>query len=205
MEMRMDERPSTTDSYDKVMRAIHWTTLLLITGVFVTIWSADPRLVGRANALLIVQIHRSLGLTVCALTIFRLAWRWHARIPPLPGDLPTIQRWAARANEGLIYVLLLAQPVVGLLYSNSYGIQVNLFLMVQLPTVIAHDPAFGETLGALHNFLGYSLLALIGAHAAAALFHHFIRRDDVLNAMLPVRLRDMGRGVFALGRPRRQT
>jgi len=201
----MDERPSTTDSYDKVMRAIHWTTLLLITGVFVTIWSADPRLVGRANALLIVQIHRSLGLTVCALTIFRLAWRWHARIPPLPGDLPTIQRWAARANEGLIYVLLLAQPVVGLLYSNSYGIQVNLFLMVQLPTVIAHDPAFGETLGALHNFLGYSLLALIGAHAAAALFHHFIRRDDVLNAMLPVRLRDMGRGVFALGRPRRQT
>jgi cytochrome b561 len=205
MEMRMDERPSTTDSYDKVMRAIHWTTLLLITGVFVTIWSADPRLVGRANALLIVQIHRSLGLTVCALTIFRLAWRWHARIPPLPGDLPTIQRWAARANEGLIYMLLLAQPVVGLLYSNSYGVQVNLFLMVQLPTVIAHDPAFGETLGALHNFLGYSLLALIGAHAAAALFHHFIRRDDVLNAMLPVRLRDMGRGVFALGRPRRQT
>ena len=201
----MDERPSTTDSYDKVMRAIHWTTLLLITGVFVTIWSADPRLVGRANALLIVQIHRSLGLTVCALTIFRLAWRWHARIPPLPGDLPTIQRWAARANEGLIYVLLLAQPVVGLLYSNSYGIQVNLFLMVQLPTVIAHDPAFGETLGALHNFLGYSLLALIGAHAAAALFHHFIRRDDVLNAMLPVRLRDIGRAAFALGRARRQT
>jgi cytochrome b561 len=205
MEMRMDERPSTTDSYDKVMRAIHWTTLLLITGVFVTIWSADPRLVGRANALLIVQIHRSLGLTVCALTIFRLAWRWHARIPPLPGDLPTIQRWAARANEGLIYMLLLAQPVVGLLYSNSYGVQVNLFLMVQLPTVIAHDPAFGETLGALHNFLGYSLLALIGAHAAAALFHHFIRRDDVLNAMLPVRLRDIGREAFALGRPRRQT
>jgi cytochrome b561 len=95
--------------------------------------------------------------------------------------------------------------VVGLLYSNSYGVQVNLFLMVQLPTVIAHDPAFGETLGALHNFLGYSLLALIGAHAAAALFHHFIRRDDVLNAMLPVRLRDIGRAAFALGRPRRQT
>jgi cytochrome b561 len=205
MEMRMDERPSTTDGYDKVMRAIHWTTLLLITGVFVTIWSADPRLVGRANALLIVQIHRSLGLTVCALTIFRLAWRWHARIPPLPGDLPTMQRWAARANEGLIYLLLLAQPVVGLLYSNSYGVRVNLFLMVQLPSVIARDPARGETLGTLHNFLGYSLLALIGLHAAAALFHHFIRRDDVLNAMLPSRWRDAGRSVFALGRPRRQT
>jgi cytochrome b561 len=205
MEARMDERPSTVDSYDKVMRAIHWTTLLLVTGVFIAIWSADPRLVGRANASLIVQIHRSLGLTVCALTIFRLAWRWYARTPQLPGDLPAVQKWAARTNEGLIYLLLLAQPVVGLLYSNSYGVQVNLFLMVQLPTVIARDPAFGETLGALHNFLGYSLLALIGAHAAAALFHHFIRRDDVLNAMLPSRWRDLGRSAFALSRPRRQT
>jgi cytochrome b561 len=201
----MDARPSTADSYDRVMRAIHWVTLFLVTGAFAAIWTADPQLVGRDNAQVIVQIHRSLGLTVCALTIFRLAWRWHARIPPLPDDLPLVQRWAARTNEALIYVLLLAQPIVGLLYSNSYGVRVNLFLLVQLPTVIARDPALGETLGALHNFLGYSLLALIGAHASAALFHHFVRRDDVLNAMLPSRLRDAGRSVFALGRPRRQT
>jgi superoxide oxidase len=203
--VRMDARPSTVDSYDRVMRAIHWTTLLLVTGVFVAIWIADPQFVGRDNARLIVQIHRSLGLTVCALTIFRLAWRWRAHVPPLPGDLPLIQKWAARTNEALIYMLLLAQPVVGLLYSSAYGVRVNLFLLFQLPTVIARDPAFGEELGAIHNFLGYSLLALIGAHAAAALFHHFLRRDDVLNAMLPTRLRDIGRSAFALGRARRQT
>lgn len=201
----MDARARTVDSYDKVMRAIHWTTLLLVTGVFVAIWVADPQLVGRDNARLIVQLHRSLGLTVCTLTIFRLAWRWRAHIPPLPGDLPTVQRWAARTNEALIYVLLLAQPVVGLLYSTAYGVRVNFFLLVQLPLLFGKDVVLGETLGALHNFLGYSLLALIGAHAAAALFHHFIRRDDVLNAMLPARWRDAGRSVFALGRARRQT
>jgi cytochrome b561 len=94
---------------------------------------------------------------------------------------------------------------VGLLYSNAYGARVRLFLLVQLPLVIDRDPELGEQLGALHNFLGYSLLALIGAHAAAALFHHFLRRDAVLNAMLPSRLRDAGRSAFALGRARRQT
>ena len=201
----MDTRPTTVDGYDKVMRAIHWTTLLLVTGVFVAIWIADPQLVGRDNARMIVQIHRSLGLTVCALTIFRLAWRWRAHVPALPGDLPTVQKWAARTNEVLIYMLLLAQPVVGLFYSSAYGVRVNLFLLVQLPTVLGRDLALGETLGAIHNFLGYSLLALIGAHAAAALFHHFIRRDDVLNAMLSSRLRDAGRSAFALRRARRQT
>lgn len=201
----MNARPKTADGYDRVMRTIHWATLLLVTGVFAAIWIADPRVVGRANVGTIVQLHRSLGLTVCVLTIFRLVWRLHARIPPLPGDLSLLQQRAARATEGLIYLLLLAQPVVGLLYSNSYGRQVNLFLLVHLPAVIARDPALGEKLGAVHEFLGYSLLALIGVHAAAALFHHFVRRDDVLNAMLPRRWRDAGRSAFALGRARRQT
>ena len=201
----MDVRPSTVDSYDRIMRAIHWTTLLLVTAVFVAIWSADPELVGQANVRSIVQIHRSLGLTVCALTVFRLAWRWYARVPPLPGDLSIVQKWAARANEGLIYLLLLAQPVVGLLYSSAYAVHVNLFLLVQLPTVIARDPPLGEELGVIHSFLGYSLLALIALHAAAALFHHFVRRDDVLNAMLPARLRGAGRSGFALLWPKRQT
>jgi cytochrome b561 len=203
MEVGMDARRGTVDSYDRVMRAVHWTTLLLVAGVFVAVWIAEPELVGKSNSELIVQIHRSLGLTVAVLTIFRLIWRWHARIPPLPDDLPGVQKWAARANEALIYMLLLAQPVVGLLYSNAYGVRVKLFLLVPLPPVIARDPRFAEELGAIHNFLGYSLLALVGAHAAAALFHHFLRRDDVLNAMLPSRLRGRGRAAFAPARSRR--
>jgi cytochrome b561 len=201
----MDIEPGSPGNYDSIMRAIHWLTVLLVAAAFTAVWIADPQLVGRAYAGMIVQIHRSLGLTVCALTIFRLFWRWRARIPALPADLPRMQKWAARTTEALIYLLLVAQPVVGLLYSNAYGARVNLFLLVQLPTVITRDPALGETLGALHNFLGYSLLALIGAHAAAALFHHFLRRDDVLNAMLPSRLRNVGRSAFALDRARRQT
>ena len=201
----MDAQPETVESYDKVMRAVHWTTLLLIAGAFIAVWIADPELIGRSSAALIVQIHRSLGLTVVALTVFRLAWRWRARIPALPGDLPAVQKWAARANEVLIYMVLLTQPIVGLLYSNAYGVRVKLFLLFELPPVIARDLSLGEQLGAIHNFLGYSLLVLVGAHAAAALFHHFVRRDQVLNAMLPSRLRGIGRGVLAPARSRQQS
>ena len=160
-------------------------TLLLVAVAFVDVWIADPAVVGSAHARSIVQIHRSLGLTIAALTIFRLVWHRRARVPPLPADLPRMQKWAARATVGLIYGLLLAQPMVGLLYSNASGARVNLFLLVQLPAVIGRDLALGEPLGAIHSFLGYSLLILVGMHAAAALYHHFIRRDAVLAAMLP--------------------
>ena len=188
----MDLSAGPPGHYDRVMRAIHWTTLVLVAGAFAAIWIADPALVG-AYARPIVQIHRSLGLTVATLTIFRLAWRWRARIPALPADLPTVQKIAARGVEGVLYVLLLAQPMVGLLYTNAYGQRANLFLLGELPALIDRNRPLAAQLGAIHSVLGYSLLTLIGLHAAAALFHHFIRRDEVLNAMLPARLRGIGR------------
>ena len=200
----MDTQVDSSTSYDGVMRAIHWTTLALVAGAFAAVWIADPALVG-PYVRPVIQVHRSLGLTVAALTIFRLAWRWRARIPPLPADLPMVQKIAARAAEGVLYVLLVAQPVIGLLYTNAYGLRVNLYFLGELPALIGRDRPLAAQLGNVHFFLGYSLLVLIGLHSAAALFHHFIRRDDVLNAMLPARLRGIGRSIFALRRSRRQT
>ena len=200
----MDTQVDSSTSYDGVMRAIHWTTLALVAGAFAAVWIADPALVG-PYVRPVIQVHRSLGLTVAALTIFRLAWRWRARIPPLSADLPMVQKIAARAAEGVLYVLLVAQPVIGLLYTNAYGLRVNLYFLGELPALIGRDRPLAAQLGNVHFFLGYSLLVLIGLHSAAALFHHFIRRDDVLNAMLPTRLRGIGRSIFALRRSRRQT
>lgn len=200
----MDAQAVSLNDYDPVMRAVHWTTLALVAGAFAAVWIADPAVVG-AYVRPVVQIHRSLGLSAAALTLFRLVWRWRARIPDLPADLPALQKLAARGVEGLIYLLLVAQPAVGLLYSNAYGERVSLFLFADIPPVIARNRPLAEQLGDVHSFLGYSLLALIGVHAAAALFHHFIRRDDVLNTMLPAWLRRPRRSEFALRPPTEQS
>jgi cytochrome b561 len=202
--MSMGTQTNAPITYDPVMRAIHWTTLLLVTGAFIAVWIADPAIVG-PYARQVVQVHRSLGLTIAALTIFRLAWRWWARIPPLPASVSGAQKIVARMVEGLLYMLLVAQPVVGLLYSNAHGVRVNLFLIAEIPSVVERNRPLAEQLGSIHNLLGYSLLALIGVHSAAALFHHFIQQDDVMNAMLPARLRGVGRLAFAPMRSRRQT
>lgn len=183
--MNSNGNTATAAAYDPVMRAVHWTTLVLVLAAFTAVWIADPAWVG-AYAGPVVQLHRSFGLTIAALTLFRLVWRWRASIPELPADLPRIQKLAARFTEGLIYLLLVVQPSIGLLYTNAHGQRANLYFLGRLPAIIGKDRELAATLGALHNFVGYALLILIGVHAAAALYHHFIRRDGVLAAMLPL-------------------
>jgi cytochrome b561 len=99
------EVAAPADSYDRVAKAVHWATLLLIVGVYAAVWASHAA-GSREQSALLVQLHRSMGLTILALTLFRLAWRWNARIPPLPAELPRFQKYAARATEYVLYVLL---------------------------------------------------------------------------------------------------
>jgi cytochrome b561 len=200
----MDATTGIPTSYDPVIRTIHWLTLALIAGVYAAAWTAHSGLAGEWYQP-VLQLHRSLGLTLWMLTIFRLVWRSRARIPELPHDLHPAQKLAARANEALLYLLLLAQPGLGLLQTNARGQQVDFLFLIRLPPVVGADRPLARQLHELHELAANALLILIGMHAAAALFHHFVRRDDVLNAMLPVRLRGIGRSAFALLRPTRQS
>ena len=197
----MKEHPA---SYDGFIRGVHWLTLAMIAGVYAAAWTAHSGLAGDWYQP-VMQLHRSLGLGVQALTVARLGWRARAQIPALPHDLHIVQKLAARTNEALLYLLLLVQPLLGLLQTNARGQQVDFFFLIQLPPVIGPDRPLARQLHDLHALSANALLILIGMHAAAALFHHFIRRDDVLNAMLPARLRGIGRSIFALTRAREQS
>jgi cytochrome b561 len=195
------EQPTT---YDRFIRSIHWLTLALIAAIYTAAWIAHSGLAGEWYQP-VMQLHRSLGLSIATLTIIRLAWRFRARVPALPDDLHPLQKLAARANEALLYALLIAQPVLGLIHTNARGQRVDLFFLGDLPAVIAPDKALGRLTHDLHGLVANALLVVIGLHAAAALFHHLVRGDGVLDAMLPARLCGLGRGGFALLRPKRQT
>jgi cytochrome b561 len=101
--------------------------------------------------------------------------------------MPQTMRFAAQWSEYALYALLLAQPILGLLWTNAYGDRVNLFFLGQLPALIGRDRLLASYLGEAHKTVGFLLLGLIALHAAAALYHHFWRGDDTLRAMLPQR------------------
>jgi superoxide oxidase len=98
-------------------------------------------------------------------------------------------RFAAQWSEYALYALLLTQPILGLLETNAYGDRVNLFFLGQLPALMGQNRPLAKQLVAVHETVGFLFLGLIALHASAALYHHFWRRDDTLNAMLPAGMR----------------
>ena len=182
------ELAAPVESYDRVMKTVHWVSLLLVAAAYGAVW-ASHAMSSKQLHVLLVELHRSLGVTVFALTVFRLVWRRRARIPSLPADVPSLQKLAARATEGILYALLLAQPMLGILHTNAQGRRVNFYFLGELPAVVGRNEVLAHQAIAAHDVVSYLLLTVIAMHAAAALFHHFVRRDNVLNAMLPARRR----------------
>ena len=178
------ELAAPVESYDRLVKAAHWSTLLLIAAAYGVAWMSHAVATKEQHAIF-VELHRSLGVTIFALTVFRLAWRWHARVPSLPADLPAIQKVAARVTEYGLYVLMLAQPILGVLHTNAQGRRIDFYFLRELPTIVGPDKVLAKQAIALHDLVAYVLLAIIALHAVAALFHHFVRRDNVLKAMLP--------------------
>ena len=170
--------------FDQATRLMHWLTAGLLLCVFVLAFTIDLA-TSRASHTAFLQLHRSVGLTVWVVTLFRLAWRHFAKYPDWPSDMPQTMRVAAMASEYALYALLLAQPILGILQTNAHGDHVNLFFIGQLPALIEMNRPLAQQLLSLHKVVGFSLLGLIALHVSAALFHHFWRRDDALTAMLP--------------------
>jgi cytochrome b561 len=110
----------------------------------------------------------------------------------LPASIPGWQRMTAHAAHGLLYLLMMAVPLTGWLMSSAKGFQTVYFGMLPIPDLLAKNIELGKTLGALHEWLNYLMMALVAVHAAAALKHHLIDRDDILIRMAPWLVRHIG-------------
>ncbi len=176
-------RPSdTVERYGPVAIALHWAIALLILvnwplGYF---GEAIEQRFGES----LVWLHKSIGLTVLALSLVRLAWRLGHPPPPLPADMPDALKAAARLNHAAFYLWLLTMPVAGFLATNAWGFPLTWFWLVPLPDPVGKDVPLAETLTLIHRIMAWSLVAMIVLHVSGALWHHFVRRDGTLRKML---------------------
>jgi cytochrome b561 len=178
------EESSNRGVFDQGTRVLHWLTAAFMLSVFVLAFLIDLA-TSRTAHIAFLQLHRLMGLAVWLVTLFRLLWRLNAKYPDWPSDMSETMRAMARTAEYALYVLLLLQPILGLLQTNAHGDRASLFFLGQLPALIEKNRPLAQQLLIAHKIVGFSLLGLIAVHAMAALFHHFVRRDDVLTAMLP--------------------
>jgi cytochrome b561 len=171
--------------YGSVAQALHWAVVALLA-VQVTLGKIADGLPVGLERLVVMSRHKSFGITILALAVIRLAWRWIDRPPPLP-PMPGWQRFAAHASHFALYALLFALPLTGWLMSSAANRPVSWFGLAQLPDFVGPDPARKELFEGLHETLVNALFVLVGVHVAAALKHQFVDRDGLLMRMLPVR------------------
>lgn len=171
-------------SYGGGARAFHWLTvaLLLIIIPMGLVMGDLPR--GRLQDTLFVT-HESLGLTVLGLTLLRLLWRLTHPAPPPSSALSRLEIKASGTVHALLYLVLIVMPVTGYLFVTFSGIALHYFGLVDVPTLVAKDKPTGELFLAVHASLQWVIYALAALHVGAALHHHFRRRNDVLQRMLP--------------------
>jgi cytochrome b561 len=171
-------------AYTHVMQTLHWGTSTLLLGVYAIAWTIDSAS-SPADTAWLITLHRSLGIAILLITVLRVVIRQRTRVPSLPANLPAAQPWLARIGAVSLYALLILQPMLGLAASVLHGDRIVLFGTLALPRLLTEDRAMAHALFQVHGTAASAFLALIGLHATAALYHHFVRHDHVLVAMLP--------------------
>ena len=170
--------------YGSLSIALHWVMLLLLIAVYATIElrgmfpkGSDPREAMKAW-------HFMLGLAVFVLVWLRLAVHTIAGpVPPVQPEPPGWQSALAKLMHVALYLFMVAMPILGWLVLSAEGKPIP-FFGVSLPALIAENKESAKSLQEIHETVGELGYWLIGLHAAAALFHHYVVRDNTLSRML---------------------
>lgn len=169
--------------WSTVAKTFHWLMALLIlgNGAF-ALWmdGLKPSL----NKINMFALHKSIGLTVLALFVLRLAWKMFDR-RPADEPAPRWQQLAAHVVHGFLYLLIVAIPLSGWAFNSAHGFPLQYFKQFNLPALVEKNEDLSNTLGTVHVYLFWLLLLVLVAHVGGALKHHFIDRDDTLRRMLP--------------------
>jgi cytochrome b561 len=177
---------NVVERYSATAQVLHWTTVLLVVVAYIaSVGGSETRIYSSANDF-IRSLHELLGMSVFALTLVRVCWR-AIFPPPESPEMPAWMELGARLGHWTIYALLVLVPVTAILGAWLEGHPLTLLILGNIQPLIPESRQLGLVLANLHGWLGDVLIWLAGLHAAAALYHHFWRRDTVLLSMLPGR------------------
>lgn len=173
---------NTRDTYGLIARILHWSIFLLVAGLLIGGFSLSY-LPSNGIKSFVISMHKSTGFIIFLLMIARLLWRLYNPQPRDLGESPMLN-YAAHVLHIALYILLLLQPLVGILMSQTYGYSVSVFGIFELPQIIWKSELLANFFNKVHTVIGVLLTVAIIIHAAAALKHHYIDRNRTLIRML---------------------
>ena len=173
---------NTENSYGMISKAFHWLLFLMLTFSIVAgnFLASMPK---GAEKLQVAGMHKSFGAILLMLILMRLVWRLINVTPKEPEGTSAMQAFLANAMHWALYVLMFAQPLSGIIMSQAAGYPVSFFGLFEFPALLDKDPSLAKFALGVHGTVWVLLVLAVIGHAGAALYHHFIKKDEVLKQM----------------------
>lgn len=173
---------SEVKNYNVLARAIHWLSALVVIGMFaVGLWMVDLSYYSEWYRTA-PHWHKSIGILLAALTLFRFVWKSVTPSPKVEGK--SYEVIGAKLAHFAMYVILFALPISGYLISTEDGRGIDVFNWFTLPGLGALFEGQADMAGQIHFYAAWALILIAAVHAIAALKHHFINKDNTLRKMI---------------------
>lgn len=167
--------------YNGVARTLHWVIAIgIITDITLGLGHDAMK-----DMFPVMPVHKAIGITILALSLFRLFWRVTHSAPPLPATMAGWQIGLAHGLHWLFYFMMIAVPMSGWIMSSAGQYPLEWFGLFDIPKwPVTKDSPLAEAAHEAHELMGKLFIPLILLHIGAALYHHLILKDDVARRML---------------------
>lgn len=175
---------NTQDSFGTLAKAFHWIIALGIFGMLAVgliMVDMDPS----SEKWALYGLHKSTGVIILLLVIGRLSWRLHNPVPQLPKTLPSWHHRFAKLSPIALYTLMFLMPLSGFILSEASGHPITVYGMFTLPMILPKNLALSNVASFIHKYGGFAFIGILTLHVGAALYHHFILKNNILKRMLP--------------------
>jgi cytochrome b561 len=172
---------NTVEQYGVVSKIFHWLMALLILFMFVVGFLLD-----KLKAPLLYDAHKAIGFILLLLAITRLSWKLINQVPSYNKTIPKRVALAAHLFHYFLYALMIAMPLSAFIGSNAEQRPVSFLLLFKMPLLFEHkNIQLAKTMMDIHKTLAIVFVIAISLHVLTALYHHFIRKDNILKRILP--------------------
>ena len=168
--------------YTPAAKAFHWLIVAMVVTQFAIAWTM-PEISRGTRPIDLIAWHLSVGAAILFVALARLGWRSTHPAPP-PIDLSPALKAISRATHVLLYLVLIALPLMGWANAAARGWTVTLFGVFPLPPLVDKGSPLGKQMGDIHSATAIAFLVLIALHVAGTLYHALVLRDRTLQRML---------------------